>query len=217
MKLNKLLGQHLLINSSILEYMCNYFNLSNKTVMEIGPGSGNLTKYIAKYTNKLILIEQDRRWSVDLELYNVVWGDCLQQNYDMAEVIMGNLPYNISQKFILMLLEKNIHVPMIFMVQKEVGEKFISHTYCGLLASINFQCNILKTIGPNNFIPKPKVDSVIISFTPIANYLVHKIKNIAKVLTQNPKRKLKHKWEKFSEQRITEIPLEIIRNYLIEA
>ena len=108
-------------------------------------------------------------------------------------IIFGNLPYNISSQILIKILNFKKWPPnfsdLIFMFQKELGEKIIgnypSSNYGRLSIITNFRLNIVKKflVSPNCFFPKPKINSMVIQFKPQLNkfYKIKKIKNLEKI------------------------------------
>ena len=134
-KAKKSLSQNFLIDKNICKKIIKQTNLINKIVVEIGPGKGALTDYIInEKPKKIILIEKDNNLYRDLKekyksitnlkIYNDDILNFKFNNYNNL-IFISNLPYNISTKVILYLFNysKNID-QMIFMLQKEVAEKF---------------------------------------------------------------------------------------------
>jgi 16S rRNA (adenine1518-N6/adenine1519-N6)-dimethyltransferase len=186
-KAKKSLGQNFLIDKNILEKITELTNLKNKTVLEVGPGTGNLTSYILKKNpKKVYVVEKDRNLALNLadsfkEEIKIVNEDILkieEKDIDTEKLIVfGNLPYNISTeilcKWILNLNKKNFWFTcLILMFQKEVGDRIISKfntsKYGRLSILSNWKLNVEKIcdIKPNCFSPRPKVDSSLLFFKP---------------------------------------------------
>ena len=183
----KSLGQHFLIDKNIINQISNLVDIKEKTILEVGPGKGNLTiSLIKKKPKKFYVIEKDRllvsfleqKFKDDLIIIN---DDILHidENFLSKEklVVFGNLPFNISTeilcKWILNLNDEKIWFSdLILMFQKEVAERIISNFNCskyGRLSIIsNWKLNIKKImdIKPECFSPKPKVDSTLLYFSP---------------------------------------------------
>ena len=138
-KPKKSLGQNFLRDNTLIEKILTCANLSNAAeIIEIGPGDGALTKYLAN-TNKKF-----RGFEIDNQLHsklNTKFSDYKNMefiNADILEVdlrkfssesliVFGNLPYNISSQIILKILEEDfVFLECIFLVQKEMAERFIS-------------------------------------------------------------------------------------------
>ena len=186
-KAKKSLGQNFLIDDDVINKIVNTCNIFNKTVLEIGPGTGNLTRAILqKKPKKLFVIEKDsslcdlleKKFKDKIKIYN---SDVL--NFDEKSLtnekitIFGNLPYNISTeilcKWIVNLRDDYFWFDQLtLMFQKEVANRIIanfnSSNYGRLSILSNWKLNIVKIcdISSNSFLPKPKVDSSLLFFTP---------------------------------------------------
>ena len=211
-KPKKSLGQNFLIDKNIIKKIVSVSKIIDKDVLEIGPGSGNLTEYILKEKpNKIFLIEKDENLCNHLKLKfsnkaEIKNEDILQINEKKISnnklIVFGNLPYNISTKIIcnwVLKLEKDFWFSeLILMFQKEVADRIISKidtsNYGRLSIFLNWKMNIEKVfdIGPNCFYPRPKVYSTLIRFTPKINfYKIKEGKNLEKITRSffNQKRK----------------------------
>jgi len=185
-KAKKSLGQNFLIDPIILNKIVDLVNIQNKAVLEIGPGTGNLTRHILKKKpKKLIVIEKDNVLAFNLqnkfnEQINILNKDVLEVDEhllcDERLTVFGNLPYNISTE-ILSKWIKNINSKfwfdgLILMFQKEVADriiaKFNTANYGRLSILSNWKLNIKKImdVDPESFSPKPKIKSTILLFFP---------------------------------------------------
>ena len=195
----KSLGQNFLIDNNVIGKILNLFLVKNKDIIEIGPGHGSLTDEIIKLKPKsLCIIEKDKTLSNKLKIkyknnkeVKVYNNDILYFSMEKIlkkdSVIIGNLPYNISSQILVKILRLKKWPPkysdLIFMFQKEVGEKIISRfpskKYGRLSILANLKLEEIKNflISPNCFIPKPKIYSMVIHFKPKSKIL-YKIKNI---------------------------------------
>jgi len=201
-KAKKSLGQNFLIDKNILDKIVNVVPIKGKTVLEIGPGSGNLTQQILnKNPKKIIVIEKDNDLVKYLEkIFNnqikIIHNDVLKINEKILSkdkiTVFGNLPYNISteilSKWILNLEKKFWFDHLILMFQKEVAErilaKYNTSEYGRLSILANWKLNIKKIsdVKPNSFSPSPKIESSILYFSPKNNYHVLKNpKNLEKI------------------------------------
>ena len=194
-KAKKSLGQNFLIDKNILETIINLSDIKDKTVLEIGPGTGNLTSYILKKKpKKLFVIEKDNDLVDDLknkfkEQLTVIHDDVLKIDENKISednlIVFGNLPYNISTEILskwIINLENNFWFEcLILMFQKEVADRIIAEfntsNYGRLSIICNWKLNIKKIcdIRPEAFSPKPKINSSLLLFFPKKNYI--KIKN----------------------------------------
>ncbi len=187
----KSLGQNFLIDKNILEKITNIININNKNVLEIGPGTGNLTSYILKKNpKKLYVIEKDNNLVIDLEKkfnnqISIINDDVLKIDetnlFQEKVIVFGNLPYNISteilSKWIINLKDSFWFESLILMFQKEVADriiaKFNTSNYGRLSIISNWKLNIEKIcdIKPSAFYPKPKIDSSLLLFCPKKNFV----------------------------------------------
>ena len=194
-KAKKSLGQNFLIDHEILEMIVNNIDIKNKTILEIGPGTGNLTNYIfKKKPKKVLVIEKDNKLAEDLRIkysnnLEIINDDVLNINecnlFEEKVIVFGNLPYNISteilSKWIVNLGDNFWFEALVLMFQKEVANRIIANInnpiYGRLSVLANWKLNISKIsdIKPNSFKPKPKVDSSLLFFTPKKDF--YKIKN----------------------------------------
>ena len=186
-KAKKSLGQNFLIDNAIIDKIIETTSINNKNIIEIGPGTGNLTKAILKKKpKKFFVIEKDNDLSLFLkenfkDQITVINEDILKFNEkDLIKeklIVFGNLPYNISTeilcKWIVNLKNRDFWFDeLILMFQKEVAEriiaKFNTSNYGRLTILANWKLNVKKVcdIYPNSFSPKPKIDSTLLHFTP---------------------------------------------------
>ena len=202
-KPKKSLGQNFLIDKSIIEKISGITNVKGEAILEIGPGTGNLTQSLFKKKPKLFYaVEKDNRLALLLKekfknQIEVINTDILSLNENsICEeplIVFGNLPYNISTeilcKWILGINEKNIWFKsLILMFQKEVADRIISKfnnkTYGRLSIIANWRLNIKKIcdIGPHCFSPKPKVESSLLLLKPKENFInFESPKNLEKI------------------------------------
>ena len=198
----KSLGQNFLIDKNIINKIVNFVELKNRNVLEIGPGTGNLTEEILrKNPKKILVVEKDNNLANLLkekfkDKIKVINRDILKTNenslYNETLTVLGNLPYNISTeilcKWILNLKEKTWFDYLILMFQKEVADRIISDfntkSYGRLSILANWRLDIKKVfnISPLSFKPKPKIDSTVLFFKPKKNFfLIKDSKNLEKI------------------------------------
>ncbi len=198
----KSLGQNFLIDKEILKSIVNLTSIEGKSVLEIGPGTGNLTSLILeKKPKQFCVIEKDNDLAEKLinnfeNKIKVINGDVLkiEENLLFSEKIkvFGNLPYNISTeiltKWITNLKDDFWFDCLILMFQKEVADRIIAKTnssdYGRLTILSKWKLNIkkIRDIKPVSFYPKPKVDSSLLVFTPKNDfYPIKNAKNLEKI------------------------------------
>ena len=185
-KAKKSLGQNFLIDRNVLSQIVDTVKIQDKTILEIGPGSGNLTSFIyKKKPKKIFAIEKDdelalllkKKFDNEIEIIN---NDVLKIDENKISneklTVFGNLPYNISteilSKWIIRLNNEFWFENLVLMFQKEVADRIIAKpntsNYGRLSILSNWKLNIKKIIDikPESFSPKPKIDSSLLLFTP---------------------------------------------------
>ena len=201
-KAKKSLGQNFLTDRNILNKIVNVTKIENKTILEVGPGTGNLTSFILKNNpKKVFVIEKDNDLANDLIInfgkkLTVINEDILKVNedslFDEKVTVFGNLPYNISteilSKWIINLKDNFWFDCLVLMFQKEVAERIIAtfnnSTYGRLSILTNWKLDVKKIcdIKPESFSPRPKIDSSLLFFTPKQNfYKIKDPKNLEKI------------------------------------
>ncbi len=203
-KPKKSLGQNFLVDRNILEQIVNTVEIANKEVLEIGPGSGNLTAFILKKNpKKVYVIEKDDDLALLLEdkftnEINIINDDVLKihENKISSEklTVFGNLPYNISTEILskwIINIDNNFWFEnLVLMFQKEVAERIIAESntskYGRLSILSNWKLNVKKIIDikPQSFSPRPKIDSTLLLFTPRENFFELKDAKNLEMLTR---------------------------------
>ena len=201
-KAKKSLGQNFLIDKNILEKIVNVTTIKDKNILEVGPGTGNLTSFILKKKPKNIyLVEKDNYLSEILinnfkNQVKLINKDILK--IDESELcpekltVFGNLPYNISteilSKWIINLKDNFWFECLLLMFQKEVADRIIAEfntsNYGRLSIICNWKLNIKKIcdIEPEAFSPKPKIHSSLLLFHPKKNFIkINDPNNLEKV------------------------------------
>ena len=191
----KSLGQNFLIDREVLEKITNVVQIKDKTILEVGPGTGNLTSFILKKNpKKMFVIEKDDDLAINLsetfkDQLTIINDDILQVDENLIfknkVTVFGNLPYNISteilSKWITQTKDEFWFNNLILMFQKEVADriiaKFNTSDYGRLSILSNWKLNVEKVcdIKPESFSPRPKIDSSLLFFSPKKNF--YKIKN----------------------------------------
>merc|ERR1712066_956178 len=178
------LGQHILKNPLVVDAIVNKSALrSGDTVLEIRPGTGNLTVKCLEKAKKVIACEVDTRMVAELQKrvqgtpfqskLEMLVGDAIKSDLPFFDVCVANVPYQISSPLVFKLL---LHRPFfrcaVLMFQREFAQRLVAQPgdklYCRL--SINTQLlarvDHLMKVGKNNFRPPPKVESSVVRIEP---------------------------------------------------
>lgn len=187
MKPRKRFGQHFLKDTNVLNKLLSAIAPQpSDHIIEIGPGHGALTQLLLPHVQQLDAIEIDRDLAASLrhrfaadENITIHQADALKFDFntvkrnDQLLRIVGNLPYNISTPLLFKLFSyRDIVKDMIFMLQKEVVKHLIaatgSHYYGRLSVMAHYFCenSELFSVGPEAFLPPPKVESAVICLIP---------------------------------------------------
>lgn len=189
-KMKKSLGQNFLIEPQILDKMIETGQIDrHTTVVEIGPGIGALTEFLARNAKEVIAFEIDSRFVEILkdtlsdydnvtihhqDILKVNFNDPIYQNLHDAErlVVVANLPYYITTPIIMNLIESNLKFDqLVMMMQKEVAERMTANvntkSYNSLTLAIQntMDAKIAFIVPKSVFIPQPNVDSAVLSLT----------------------------------------------------
>ena len=225
--LKKKFGQNFLVDKNILKKIIYLVPTNNLNILEIGPGSGNLTELIIEKNPaqlKLIEIDSDliRELNLKFSKYKFIViqnEDVLNANIDQNyDIIISNLPYNISSQILSkIVLLKSPPKQLLLMFQKEFADRLLSSRLNSINSLVNcfYEIKHEFNIGKNCFRPIPKVDSTLLSFNKHQDFLLKK-NEIEKFI--------KFKRKIFSHQRKTlkkvfrdnEIDIDIDKNLRIE-
>ena len=213
------LGQNFIQNKNFLNKLSDKIITNDNTdIIEIGPGTGSLTNYlIRKRFNNLFLIEKDFELSKQLEdkfknekNIRVHNEDALTLNLSNISknkeiIIVGNLPFNISSQLLIKWISYDKWPPfynkMYLMFQKELGKRIISKinnkSYGKLSVLTQSRCCVKELIdAPSRiFSPKPKVDGVVLEFTPIDTFIdvdLEKLNIVLRTAFENRRKKIKN-------------------------
>lgn len=179
-------GQNFIKDPGIIKKIVTSTNISNEDlVLEIGPGSGSLTKELAKVAKNVLCYEIDHSLEdvlgSNLNEFNnveIIFNDFLKcdiendiSKYEYKDLyVVANIPYYITTDIIKRIIGSNINPKeLVLMVQKEVGDRFSAkprtREYGSITVLLNYYFDIKKLfiVGKGSFIPQPKVDSVVLS------------------------------------------------------
>ncbi len=189
---SKALGQHFLHDQRVLEKIAAFAKPpAGSGLLEIGPGTGNLTEWLLAHGAPFITIERDRRMLKPLrerlgEDFELIHGDAAKIAYGPllrrvemgpAPVVVGNLPYNAAVPILFRLLEADPGpARIVIMLQKEVARRLAATAstseYGQLSVKVQMVADVrvLLRVGRGAFAPPPKVESAVVALTPLATW-----------------------------------------------
>ena len=226
--------EHLMVDEAMLEKICGYANLSRKDfVLEVGAGTGNLTKFLAERASCVHAIEKNRGLFEKLEKEMAGYGNVELVHADATKIkfpdcnkIVSNLPYSISRRITKKFILHGFDVAVL-VYQKEFAEKLVAGVgddhYRMITALVRSTCEIelLDSISPEAFQPQPNVWSKIIrlkmKWNPPEEYAQfiqelfnHKNKHIRNILKDAPKEYQQKKPAEMTPEELKDFYLELM-------
>lgn len=226
MKAKKEYGQNFLIDETIIKSICDGINAStNDLILEIGPGQGALTKYLAKIGCNVVCIEIDKDMRPYLNKYEsdklkVYYQDILSADLNkiLADYsynklyVVGNLPYYITSPILDYLIKSNLDISeMTFMVQEEVAKRFSSlpghkeYGYMTVYLNNYYDVKYDFFVDRTSFNPIPKVDSAIIRLYKKESYIIDGYFDFLKQCFSQKRKTLKNNLREYDFNKIKDI------------
>jgi len=174
---NKRLGQNFLLDDSVVRRQVQIAELGpDDTVLEIGPGLGNLTEELLRTGAKVVAVEQDEAFCKFLEKrfgprVRLVQADAVKAFLPDFNKVVSNLPYQISSPITFKLLDVGFDVAVL-MLQREFAERMVAGPgtpqYGRLSVGVYYRskCEIAFNVHKGAFWPQPKVDSCVVKLVP---------------------------------------------------
>lgn len=205
------LGQNFLINPSVINSIADAADINNDTlVIELGVGRGALTAELCRRAAEVIGVEKDAnliKWALDNSIYpsnlKLINEDMLHTDFEKISMehnrklnIIGNLPYNISSQIVIKLIDiRHCIESATLMFQKEVAQRLAAkpggknYGILSVQAGYSFIIKKKFDISPNQFRPRPKIISTVITFKPKVPEILVKdfdlFRNIVRAAFQN--------------------------------
>ncbi len=217
-KPKKSLGQNFLVDKNVIKKISEIYPINKDSeIVEIGPGTGNLTDFlIKKKPKKIFLIEKDKNLFLNLKkkynnakiLNDDILNLSLKKIITKKTIIFGNLPFNISSqiltKFILNKENLSVNI-LIFMFQKELADRILAQTNTSgygrltILTNWKFTVKKLFDISSNSFFPKPKIKSTLLMFKKKEKFKSFKdpesLGKITKIFFNQRRKKIKNQFK----------------------
>eukprot|EP01114_Cavostelium_apophysatum_P019044 TRINITY_DN6017_c0_g1_i1.p1 TRINITY_DN6017_c0_g1~~TRINITY_DN6017_c0_g1_i1.p1 ORF type:complete len:306 (+),score=63.98 TRINITY_DN6017_c0_g1_i1:119-1036(+) len=182
--MNTNVGQHVLKNPLIVQSIIQKSEIkSTDTVLEVGPGTGNLTVKMLEEAKKVVAVELDPRMIAELtkrvqgspleKKLQIISGDVIKMELPFFDICVANIPYQISSPLVFKLLGvRPLFRCAVIMVQLEFAQRLLARPgdplYCRLSVNTQLLAKVthLLKVGKNNFKPPPKVESSVVRITP---------------------------------------------------
>jgi 16S rRNA (adenine1518-N6/adenine1519-N6)-dimethyltransferase len=178
----KALGQHFLVDDNILRVIERLASLSSDdVVLEIGPGLGVLTRFLAARVALVHAVEIDRRLEAELggiERTKLHWGDALELDLESLEPapvkLVANLPYNVATPVVAESLHVDSLAAWCVMVQREVADRFFARPSTKAYGAVSVLVQLaaertgFHPVSREVFRPRPNVDSALVAFRRVA-------------------------------------------------
>lgn len=200
---SKRLGQNFLINKKVAKTEANF--AIDKNVIELGPGLGTLTDALCKEAKKVLAIEKDPRvFEVlqenvkhkNLEMLNMDFFEVPNEKFSGYEIMISNIPYNLSSKTIMWLSEHEMTA--VLCLQKEFVNHMLAqpgeHDYSKLsvISHLSFHLTLIMDVPANDFYPMPNVASAVILLKPKKSSIEKRTTEIISVLMMHKKKKIRN-------------------------
>lgn len=169
-------GQHFLVDARVAARQLDYAAVRpSDVVLEIGPGLGVLTRRLVERAKRVVAIESDRRFAEYLRKAvpeaHLVHGDALKVDWPEFDVMVSNLPYQISSPLTFRLLATPFD-RAVLMYQREFAKRMVAapgttdYSRLSVGVYVRAACTILERVPRNAFHPQPKVDSALVRLEP---------------------------------------------------
>lgn len=191
--------QHFMTDKSLIKDIVKLANLnSNDVVLEVGSGTGLLTRELTKKAKRVIAIEKDSKLAGSLNFQNldVINADALKISFPEFTSCVSNIPYSISKKLVLKLMLSDFRC-MVLTVQKEFAEKLLAktgsdnYTALSVFSQLRADMSLERKVPRTSFQPQPRVDSVVVKFIP-KQRLTAEFYNFLNKLFQQKNKKLRN-------------------------
>ncbi len=184
----------MVVDRGLLRRITEYAELKpGETVLEVGCGTGNLTRELMKHGVKVVGIEKDSRYVAMLRkkfdyeirkgLLEILHGDALKLEFPNFDKFVSNIPYNISSPLTFKLFKYNFRLAVV-MYQREFAERLCGEdSRLGVVSKAYCRAEILEIVKPRAFRPRPKVESAVVKIVPEPTIRVRNLELFEKFVT----------------------------------
>ena len=178
-KLNYM-NQHFLVDENVSRVMAESAEIEHReTCLEIGPGKGAITKYLAESGRKVIGVEIDREMSSylgplsgDYPRLRIIYGDFLKTRLPRVDKIVSNVPFNLTEPLFMKLFDLNFKYAVLLLGERFLDSVDRAHmgdvsSRLGLLASCHFDIETLMKVDRSSFTPEPSTNARVVGITPL--------------------------------------------------
>jgi len=202
-KPRKSLGQNFLISKDVAAAEAEYAKGMN--VLELGPGTGILTKELCKTAKRVIEIEKDTKLAgmiaatLKNEKLTLIEADFFSVDFNALgkiDIMVSNIPYGLSSRVIYWLSDRNM--PALICIQKEFAEHMTAkpgtrnYSKLSVVSSLSFSAHHVRDVPAGNFYPKPRVDSALVYLVPKRSAIGSDITAMISLIMNHKKKRLRN-------------------------
>lgn len=172
-------GQNFLVDEAVLERLVRGADISRSdVVLEIGPGTGNLTSVLLREAGKVVAVEIDRQFAPRLEALastsgnlELLWGDATSIELPLCDKVVASLPYKHALPLVFDILDNEFEVAVV-VVQRDLARRLAAkpgepgYSRISVCAQRSAALDVLETVPKRCFSPPPDVDSAVLRMTP---------------------------------------------------
>ncbi|HUY70320.1 MAG TPA: 16S rRNA (adenine(1518)-N(6)/adenine(1519)-N(6))-dimethyltransferase RsmA [Candidatus Baltobacteraceae bacterium] len=200
---SKRLSQNFLLNTEIAQSEAEYAR--GRDVLELGPGLGILTASLLKVAKSVTSVEKDTRMfeylsdnlkSKKLTLINSDFFDVKGGQLGNMDIMVSNIPYNLSSKVIMWLSEKNM--PAVLCMQKEFVDRMLAvpgtreYSKLSVISALQFKVTSIFDVSPESFYPEPEVMSTVAYLKPKGNGIREEVRGIIGAIMSHKKKRIRN-------------------------
>lgn len=196
----KRLSQHFLVSESVIKTAASY---ARGVVLEIGAGTGNLTKALAQKADKVYAVEKDARLVKILlaecsrDNVEIIHGDITAMKLPLCDRVISNVPYHLSSYIVFTLLDHPFEMGVLFF-QKEFAQKLVEPpgsprvSRLSIMAQMRADITILQSVNRHCFYPVPQTDCALVKIVPHTTHIDPCVETVVRELYSHKKKTVKN-------------------------